>query len=115
METKALPENILLETYFNTPLPPLWEVIYQEAIRGHHLLFSKRDVDAFETGSTREPMTESSADEVTELIMDLAHCSDLQSMLDMIEAQTESIRYALFSIYKKMLSSWGSYRKQLLN
>lgn len=116
MEKSALRENILLETYFNAPLPPLWEVVFQEAIRGHHLLFSKPDIENFESGRIKvELMTEEESEQLADLVVAIAHCSDLQSMIDMIEAQTAQARYALYNLYKKMLSVWGNYRKQLLN
>ena len=116
MEKSALRENILLESYFNAPLPPLWEVVYQEAIRGHHLLFSKLEIANFESDRFKPVlMTEEESDQLADLVTAIAHCSDLQSMLDMIEAQSEPARYALYNLYKKMLSVWGDYRKQLLN
>ena len=38
---------MIQSNYPGLNLPPLWQVIYQEAVRGHHLLFRKVDIERF--------------------------------------------------------------------
>lgn len=76
-------ENFIHSTYPNTNLPPLWQVIYQEAVRGHHLLFNRHDVEQFD----REPSSLDKGaelqipEEVETIVLHIVECSDLQSMV----------------------------------
>ncbi len=57
---KATYENLIADSYHTQDLlPPLWQVIYQEAIRANHIIFHAEDVIRFneETSRTYDSLT----------------------------------------------------------
>jgi hypothetical protein len=110
-------ETLIQQNYPGPALPPLWEVIYQEAIRGHHLLFAKNDVEVFDTEMLGDAFW-TEADDAADLevsALKVIACSDLQAMVKTIDALPIGRRRQLYSFYKRALLMWGSYVKDHLN
>lgn len=110
-------ENLIQQNYPGPALPPLWEVIYQEAIRGHHLLFKKSDVEQFES-EMHDVEFWSVEDDALDLeltALKVMSCYDLQAMVKMIDSLAIFKRRQLFSFYKRALLMWGQYVKSHLN
>lgn len=110
-------ENFIHSAYPETNLPPLWQVIYQEAVRGHHLLFNRHDVEQFDQELV--PLEKSAElqipDEVETIVLHIVECADLQSMVKVIDRQPVRLRRSLYQLYKRVLWMWRHYVKDQLN
>ena len=110
-----LMEGLIQQSYSSSELPPLWEVIYQEAVRGHHLLFSRSDVERFETESKVHQLKDEDLENLEDLVVKLIECSDLSIMSRMIDDLPLSKRRVLYQLYQHALWVWKHYSKAKLN
>lgn len=110
-------ENFLSSAYPDTNLPPLWQVIYQEAVRGHHLLFNRQDVERFdrEINVLDKIADIVIPDEVETIVVEIVECPDLQSMVKVIDRQPEKLRRSLYQLYRRVLWMWRHYVRDQLN
>lgn len=113
-------ENFIQSNYadnLGVNLPPLWQVIYQEAIRGHHLLFRPSDVQRFERDAeNNDAVIDTEFTEELELVaLKLVECADLQAMVNVIDAMADSSRRSLYFMYRRVLWMWRNYVKEQLN
>jgi hypothetical protein len=117
MSQASILESFFVSNYHDSNLPPLWQVIYQEAIRGHHLLFRKQDVELFasETRTCTTTIDDSWSDALEPVIMDLLHATELRTMVDTIDALELTQRRNLFRLYKHVLWIWTHYVKTQMN
>ncbi len=116
MQASFIPEGFFQTLYPLSSLPPLWEVIYQESVRGHHLLFRKADVELFDTVSEQEAVYDAAMTEEIELIvLKVLASNELQDMVKVIDSQPLASRRALFAFYKRSLWLWSNYVKSQLN
>lgn len=116
----SLSESFLHHLYPETALPPLWEVIYQEAIRGHHLLFKRIDVERYDNSlddsSDQTSWLDSALTDELELIaLKIIGASDLQGMIRVIDALADGQRRDLYRFYRRILWMWQHYVKTRLN
>ena len=98
-------------------LPPLWQLIYQEAILANHLLFDPCDLLIIEDdqGQKETELAAYEMDELIDTVIGIIHCSDLTSMKKIILTLPVSKKKALFKIYKNALISAGFMIKRNLN
>lgn len=117
MSQASILESFFVSNYHDSNLPPLWQVIYQEAIRGHHLLFRKQDVELFSNDrpNHNKEVDDSWSDDIEPVILDLLHASDLQEMIDCIDDLQLVQRRQLFRLYKHALWIWSHYVKSQMN
>ncbi|MBM4251057.1 MAG: hypothetical protein FJ146_03725 [Deltaproteobacteria bacterium] len=114
--SSPLLENLIQQNYSGVELPPLWQVIYQEAMRGHHLLFQRSDVELFESLKSTYELTElASLSHIEENVMEILCCHDLDSMVRVIDAMPIGQRHLLFVLYQRALKLWRSYSKEHMN
>jgi hypothetical protein len=114
--SSSLLESLIQQNYSETELPPLWQVIYQEAIRGHHLLFKRADVDLFETIQMNAHTADYGVFEsLEEIVVDLVSSNDLNTMIQIIDALPITQRHSLFLFYQRALWIWKNYSKDQLN
>lgn len=117
---KQLFENIIVETE-NVPwLNPLWSVIYNEAVRGNHLLFQKKDVNEFEksieaTDTKADGLKISTCERLEGLTFELLCCSDLSQMIKIIDKENHQTKLYLYTFYQRILCSFKSKFKTALN
>lgn len=117
MKFAHLPESLIQSNYPDFKIPPLWQVLYQEAIRGNHLIFDKKECEAFEAERTgykfswEEMMTE----EIEDIISHLASCADLREMMDIIDSHDRDVRKILYFLYIELLVIWKHYLKSQMN
>lgn len=117
---KELFENIIVETQ-NVPwLTPLWSVIYNEAIRGNHLLFQKSDVATFDeaiemTDSKTTGLILSTCARLESLTYELLCCSDLPQMVEIIDSENHQTKLYLYTFYQNVLGSLKNKFKTALN
>lgn len=118
MSQASILESFFVSNYHDANLPPLWQVIYQEAVRGHHLLFCKQDVELFssETQTHKSQSVDDSWSEALEpVVLDILSASDLQTMVKRIDSLELSLRRQLFALYKYVLWIWSQYVKTQMN
>jgi hypothetical protein len=113
----AILENFIELNYPGVNLPPLWQVIYQEAIRGHHLLFRRGDVERYEAATRVEDLWSDQAitDELELVTLRLVGCADLQAMIRVIDGLADGTRQSLYMMYRRVLWMWRNYIKDQLN
>ena len=108
----ALSEDFLLELYDQPAfLPPLWRVIFQEAMRGHHLLFSKPVLLAIES----ETNTDTPSETMEEFCVHLFAAPDLKSIKSMISFLPTHEQKQLFGIYLNLMQSFREENKRWQN
>ena len=113
--TSILQEDLLLEQYAQPAfLPPLWRVIFQEAMRGHHLLFAKSIAQDFEENSDilNPAVTNESLEE---FCVHLFAAPDLKTIRSMIGFLPLSEQKQLFAIYLNMMKSLRQEHKEQMN
>lgn len=116
MHASLIPEGFFQTLYPASNLPPLWEVIYQEAVRGHHLLFRREDVEQFDAIIEQEAVYDDMlTDEIEMIVLKVMACSELNEMVKLIDSQAHASRRALFAFYKRSLWLWSNYMKAQLN
>ncbi len=117
MQADLIPESFFQALYPESSLPPLWEVIYQESMRGHHLLFKRTDVDLFETLSDTDDswLEERLEGELERLVLKLLSKNELGDMVKLIDGEPEAMRRRLFAFYKRSIMLWNQYVKTRLN
>lgn len=100
-------------------LPPLWQVIYQEAMRGHHLLFNRQDAERYETELMHESAemwaSEAMTDELEMIVLKIIGCAELKDMVKVIDGLGEETRQNLYVFYRRVLWMWRNYVKERLN
>ena len=102
-------EDMLLDQYAQPAfLPPLWRVIFQEAMRGHHLIFAHWVSEAV------EPLEYNAAEAnpaLDEFCVHLFAAPDLQTIRSKISALPNYQQRQLFPVYLRMMQSLRELNK----
>jgi len=115
-QSASLLENLIQQNYSRTDLPPLWEVIYQEALRGHHLLFKRSDVEDFESSlSSNQNFDHNLYESLEEIVVSLVSSNDLNTMVRIIDSLPRAERRNLYLFYQRTVWLWRNYSKESLN
>ncbi len=101
-------ENLILQLYPESPLPFCWQVVYQEAMRNHHLLFATQDVQDFlqSDRSKVDAIIRDFGDELTEIFSDLMCLgvySDIKARLSLL---SKPLLEGTFHLYLRVLKTW---------
>ena len=112
MKTNAVPFEGILNEQYSQPafLPPLWRIIFQEAMRGNHLLFSKSiqaEAQEFCQGLPN--------DELIEFCVHLFAAPDLRTIKSMIAFLPRDEQKQLFHIYLQQMHSIRDENKRSMN
>ena len=106
-------------------LPQIWHVIYEEGIRGNHILFQDADLIAF-----RQAMAQGKSNWTTELNGDISEkieekievqairllrLNNIDIIRRRVHLMPQDEKLALFIIYQCGLELWGSALKRSLN
>ena len=109
----SLSEDLLMDQYAQPEfLPPLWRVIFQEAMRGHHILFSKSILKAMSEDAILEG---GSTKSLEEFCVHLFAAPDLKSIKTMIGFLPQEEQKQLFVIYLRMMQTLREENKSSLN
>ncbi len=110
-------QSIVKESYQIPWLPPLWEVLYQEGVRGNHLLFSKDDQRYFQSRDLYKSSTIADiySDDLEEIILKLLCCCELSSLIQTVESHSKDTREKLYHLYLHTLNVSRRYHKGSLN
>ncbi len=117
-----------LERFMATPvgfewLPQVWHVIYEEGIRGNHILFNAEDIKGIEHAISRGSHDSNGeinwSDELVEEIEDhavnLLRLNDLDTIRRRVNLLSIEEKLALFLVYQCGLRLWNSALKKSLN
>jgi hypothetical protein len=115
--SSAILENFIHDNYPGLSLPPLWQVIYQEATRGHHLLFRRDDTERYEAAALTADLWQDQAmtDNIESVIVEIIGCADLQGMVRLIDSLSDDARRGLYLMYRRVLWMWRHYVKEQMN
>jgi hypothetical protein len=109
----SLSEDLLMDQYAQPAfLPPLWRVIFQEAMRGHHLLFSKSILQSVSDDAELDGKTKKSLEE---FCVHLFAAPDLKSIRTMISFLPQAEQKQLFVIYLKLMQTLKEENKSSLH
>jgi len=114
---RATSESIIQEIYQSHALPPLWEVVYQEGIRGNHFIFGQEDLRAFEDALC------GSADigqgfgtrGIEEMVIPILKSASLQDVRKILLSMSFEQKLDLYVLYRRALEFWAFHLKTVLN
>ncbi len=116
MKRADIAENFFEQNYPESPLPKLWQIIYQEAIRGNHILFEQNDVERFSTATLSEQECPKSFEtSIEEIICSILYSNNLTQMKAIICSCPFAVRRTIFGVYNWAIKHAGSELKQYLN
>ncbi len=112
MKTNAVPFEGILNEQYSQPafLPPLWRIIFQEAMRGNHILFSKSVQAEAEENHPGPPN-----DELIEFCVHLFAAPDLRTIKSMIAFLPREEQKQLFLVYLQQMLTIREENKNSLN
>lgn len=107
LEKRFLSSNIAAE------LPPTWQVIYNEGIRGNHILFAENDIQLFQNQVTdlSDEANQPAESEVVDIAFRVMVASSFEEMYEVISSASLEIRMQLFVVYQRLLIVWSEYLK----
>jgi len=116
--TKSLFEDLTSVFYPEISLPPLWQVIYHEAMRGHHILFDKEKVSYLE--ETLQKIIPSLTFEVphntvVETAITVMRLNSLSEMREYLNKLPDDFYHFFYRTYLYLLENMRFYVKSQLN
>ena len=87
-------------------LSPIWRVIYQEGMRGHHLLFTEQKNSPRTRSTLGLTYTKKELENAENTSVKILQLNQLGPMKKAIDALNEKERLLLFRIYKTQLGTW---------
>jgi hypothetical protein len=110
-------EDQFLSSSPEAALPPTWQVIYNEGIRGNHILFSKDDVTRFrgESDLTDQVPELDIGEPVSDAAFEVFTASGFPEMAEIIDRCDLEVRRGLFRIYQRCITMWTHHLKTTLH
>lgn len=109
-------EGMLAEQYAQPAfLPPLWRIIFQEAMRGHHLLFPREILESMQAVGEFDRVATDVPEALEEFCVQLFSAPDLDSIRTMIHFLPIDEQKQLFVIYVQFMKSIREANKRELN
>lgn len=102
----------------NVPwLTPLWSMLYNEGIRGNHILFSKNDLKTFkeEKLDQNELKKLSESEKFEDTMYQILCCPDYRSMTKVIDSQEKQAKHLIYTFYMRTLDHLKVMRAAKLN
>jgi len=95
-------------------LPQQFQVIYDEAIRGKHILFPSAVIPELQCRCPKE--TSLAHIEAVEVITDLIKCPDIPTMINLIKKLSVDVMRVIFHTYLHFVDSWSyKLKTEILN
>lgn len=111
----AFSENLLSEHYAQPAfLPPLWRVIFQEAMRGNHIIFPRSLVAAYQDLSWEMTRFQASHS-LEEFCVHLFAAPDLKTIRSMVRLLPGDEQKQLFLIYLRTMQTIREENKNHLH
>jgi len=96
-------------------LPQIWHVIYEEGIRGNHILFQDADLVAFRQTMAQGNWAAELGGEIEGRAIRLLRLNNIDIIRSRVHLLPQNEKLALFMIYQCGLELWGSALKRNLN
>jgi len=96
-------------------LPQIWHVIYEEGIRGNHILFQDADLVAFRQTMAQGNWATELGGEIEGRAIRLLRLNNIDIIRSRVHSMPQNEKLALFMIYQCGLELWGSALKRNLN
>ena len=107
-------ESLFLDVYKTNHLSPLFDVIYQEGVRGNHILFNPDDLQKWSVLRMKLPSAEAK-ERASEEFRSLFLKSTYREMCDVIDDLSAESRYWFFRLYLRLIESLRLDVKSSLN
>lgn len=103
-----------LSGVYSTPLflSPIWRVIFQEAMRGHDLLF---DGEIYRSSLEKNRISTMEEDHLSEVGLHLLQSSSLRDMKSLINSLSSQQKVRLGKIFQCTLTRWKKENLNSLN
>lgn len=95
-------------------LPPLWSVIYEEAVRGNHVLFDPSDIEAFQ----KNPIAHYDDAEIAWVVTYIAQQTVKTSLIELqatVRELSPAKRSLVFMLYMNAIQYFTAQLKRSLN
>ena len=114
-----LSENALSSLYEKPDfLPPLWRIIYQEAVRGNHVLFENVPEARYASRTItigRPGVSKSISKDLSKTVTKIFKSSSITEMKQIINKLNRQEKDVLFLMYERAIVSWKKQLKASLN
>ena len=107
-------EGVFLQIYTTDFLNPTFDILYQESMRGNHILFDHEKVVQWSNLSMGHP-TRKQVALVESCFIEILGKVAVKDMKRVIDSQTDDVKYWLFRLYLTYLSSLKAEIKSLSN
>lgn len=109
-------EGMLADQYAQPAfLPPLWRIIFQEAMRGHHLIFPREIISSMQDVAEFARVAAEGQERLEEFCVALFSAPDLHAIRTMVHFLTIDEQKQLFVLYIHFLKSIRDANKRELN
>ena len=116
---RAAIERLMATPHGYEWLPQIWHVIYEEGIRGNHILFQDADLIAFRRAMAQGNWAAQMNGDLTEKIeaqaIKLLRLNNIDIIRRRVHMLPQDEKLALFMIYQCGIGLWGSALKRSLN
>ena len=104
-------KSLNIEFQKNSGLSGLWQTVYYEGIRGHHMLFDKRTIAEAE----KNPNLESKDERLSAAVIQVLSQSTYGGIRETLKNYDQNIKKDLFRLYKRALDQYQGLRRANLN
>jgi hypothetical protein len=119
---RSLAGTQMYENFFESNVPPLplpmvWRVIYNEAIRGNHILFEAEDIKAIEEyyHSPEFKLRSENSGPMARFAVKFFGSSDFHEMKSLFKALTLEQKAVALILYRRSINVWKDWLKRNLN
>lgn len=102
--TQSLHENMFMSIYKTNHLSPTFDVIYQESVRGNHILFNPQDIKSWSHLGNGSPEP-SRLERAGEVFAELFEQATYREMCELVDSLEEKTRYWLFRLYMNFIEA----------
>ena len=106
-------ENYFESTYPPLPLPMIWRLVYQEAVRGNHILWDRADLEDIEKHVLSNDFKLEHGDKIvaTRFMADFFQTVDYNNLQAMLKTLTLKQKSLVFLLYRRAISVWQTWLK----
>lgn len=109
-------EGLLTDQYARPLfLPPLWRIIFQEAMRGHHIIFPRAIIDSMQEPNEYSRVAQTANPTLEHFCVQLFAAPDFTSIRTLIHCLPIEEQKQLFLIYVHLMRSIREANKQSSN
>jgi hypothetical protein len=110
-------ENFFESNVPPLPLPMIWRVVYNEAIRGNHILFDADDIKAIEDyyHSPSFKLSSDNSGAMARFAVKFFGSSDFGEMKSLFKSLTLEQKAVALILYRRSISVWKDWLKRNLH